>query len=395
MLTCHSMAVSRIHIGGYRSVRDLDLPLARVNVITGANGSGKSNLYQSLVLVAKAAQGGLAMAVTREGGTPSLLWAGGERIRYTRKKPAKRFQLAIETSTFSFEFSIGLPSPSSLPVMQAPKRPLFGNDPEVKEEKLWLKSETKPVLMMDRQGPTVWLRNAEGRMEEYAFALSKGESVLCQIMEPHRYPEVSAARQELLTWRFYHQFRTDSDSPLRYPQVGVHTDVLSQDGSDLAAAIETIIEIGDESFLNQIVAHAFRGATIRVEEANTLFSIFLDLPGLLRPLSLRELSDGQLRFLCLCAALLSPRPPALVALNEPETSLHPDLYAPLAELIARAARNSQIWVTTHSQLLAAEIAKHSQIKPVELTLVEGETRLANDPNLPRRPHRALHFSDTE
>ena len=249
--------------------------------------------------------------------------------------------------------------------------------------------------MMDRQGPTAWLRNVNGNMDEYAFALTKGESALCQIMEPHQYPEINAVRQQLLAWRFYHQFRTDAESPLRFPQIGVHTNVLSQDGSDLAAAIETIIEIGDEAFLTETIADAFRGAFVRVAEADTLFSVLLEMPGLLRPLSLREVSDGQLRFLCLCAALLSPRPPALIALNEPETSLHPDLYLPLAELIGRASRTSQIWVTTHSRLLAEQIAKHCQIQPTELTLVEGETRLANDPNLPRRPHRSLHSSNPD
>src|SRR4051794_35203835 len=45
--------------------------------------------------------------------------------------------------------------------------------------------------------------------------------------------------------------------------------------------------------------------------------------GLLRPLSGAELSDGTLRYLLWVAALLTPRPPALLVLNEPETSLHP------------------------------------------------------------------------
>lgn len=197
--------------------------------------------------------------------------------------------------------------------------------------------------MMDRRGPTVWMRATTGAMEEYAFSLLKHESALSQILEPHRYPELSMVRQNLLTWRFYHQFRTDAHSPLRYPQIGVHTDILSQDGSDLAAALEAIIEIGDEDTLAETVAEAFRGARIRIEEQNALFSLALEMPGLLRPLAARELSDGQLRFLCLCAALLSPRPPALITLNEPETSLHPALYAPLAALIGRASRTSQIW----------------------------------------------------
>ena len=61
------------------------------------------------------------------------------------------------------------------------------------------------------------------------------------------------------------------------------------------------------------------------------------MPGILRPLEARELSDGTLRYLCLIAALLSPRPATLLALNEPEMSLHPELMQPLAELIVLAS----------------------------------------------------------
>src|SRR5690348_1381295 len=106
------MPLTNLAVSGYRSVRDLSLPLKQVNVITGANGTGKSNLYQALMLVARAAAGQLARAIAEEGGTPSVLWAGGERIRYTRKKPPNRFRLAIETDTFAFSFAIGIPSPS-------------------------------------------------------------------------------------------------------------------------------------------------------------------------------------------------------------------------------------------------------------------------------------------
>jgi predicted ATPase len=380
------MPLTSLHVEGYRSLRDLSLPLKQVTVITGANGTGKSNLYQALALVARAAVGEFARAIGEEGGTPSVLWAGGERIRTTRKKPARQFRLAIDTDLFGFSFAIGLPSPSSLPIGS-----LFRCDPEVKDEKVWIHSGAKPVTMLDRRGPSAWLRNAAGAMDEYALQLLRHESTLSQIVEPHRYPEISVVRQALLTWRFYHQFRTDADSPLRRPQIGVHTSVLGPDASDLAAAIETILEIGDETGLREIVARAFSGARLLIDERETLFSVSLEAPGLLRPLTAREFSDGQLRFLCLCAALLSPRPPALIALNEPETSLHPDLYEPLAELIARASRNSQIWVTTHSRPLADHIAARTQTTPLELTLVEGETRLAGDPNTPRRPHRVLRF----
>src|SRR5437868_10891945 len=122
------MLVTRLNISGYRSLRDFSMPMQQVNIITGANGTGKSNLYQALMLVSRAAAGQFARAIAEEGGTPSVLWAGGERIRHTRKKPAKRFELAVETDLFGFSFAIGLPKPGSLP----PGRSLFGADPEVK-----------------------------------------------------------------------------------------------------------------------------------------------------------------------------------------------------------------------------------------------------------------------
>ena len=78
------------------------------------------------------------------------------------------------------------------------------------------------------------------------------------------------------------------------------------------------------------------------------FELQLGAHGLLRPLSAAELSDGTLRYLLLVAALLSPRPPGLMVLNEPETSLHPDLLAPLARLIGQAGGTTQIVVVSHS-----------------------------------------------
>jgi predicted ATPase len=77
--------------------------------------------------------------------------------------------------------------------------------------------------------------------------------------------------------------------------------------------------------------------------------------GLLRPLRAAELSDGSLRYLLLVAALLSPPPPELMVLNEPETSLHPDLRPPLSRLIAKVSRRSQIIVVSHAEHLVTAL----------------------------------------
>lgn len=311
--------------------------------------------------------------MAEEGGTPSVFWAGPEVVRYTRKKPRKRVIFAFESDGFGYELQAGLPAANSLAIGTK-----FDLDPEVKEEAIWPGGTRKRPLMLDRKGPSAWLRNNDGAFVEYPFQLLKHESVLSQILEPHLYPEISAVRQQMLSWRFYHHFRTDSGSPLRFPQIGVQTTVLSRDGSDLAAALQTILEIGDDVDLQETIASAFGGAKIRIESQATLFSLRLEIPGLLRPLHAREFSDGQLRFLCLTAALFSPRPPSLLALNEPETSLHPDVIDPLARLIVRAAKRTQIWITTHSQPLAELIERHSGIPRIRLSLSNGETKLARE-----------------
>jgi predicted ATPase len=207
------------------------------------------------------------------------------------------------------------------------------------------------------------------------MALSDSESVLSGLREPHRFPQISALRQEILGWRFYHSFRTDIDSPLRQPQTGVRTPVLNHDGSDLAPALQTIIEIGDGPALAEGIDRAFPGSSLAIRTGETRFSLFLQMPGFHRSFSALELSDGTLRYLCLLAALLSPRPPAVLALNEPETSLHPDLMEPLARLILRASRDTQLWITTHSEHLAALIGEQTGAEPVRLEKVDGETRI--------------------
>lgn len=155
--------------------------------------------------------------------------------------------------------------------------------------------------------------------------------------------------------------------------------MLSSDGSDLAAALQTIIEIGDVDELHKTIEEALDGAQLQVEVDKGVFYFYLKRQGIQRSFGARELSDGTLRFLCLVAALLTPRPPELLALNEPETSLHEDLLLPLARLIVNASSYSQIWITTHSEILANAIEDISGQASVALTMNEGETQVVGQP----------------
>ncbi len=85
----------------------------------------------------------------------------------------------------------------------------------------------------------------------------------------------------------------------------------------------------------------------------------LSFPDVPRPFSAHELAEGTLKDLCLLAALMGYRLPPLIALNEPEASLHPSLLAPLARLIARAAQRTRIWIVTHSEELANHLREET------------------------------------
>jgi predicted ATPase len=177
-----------------------------------------------------------------------------------------------------------------------------------------------------------------------------------------------------LSWRFYHHFPTDPRSALRQAVIGFWSPVLDADGGNLAANLQTLIECRNADPLHDAFQIAFPDCEWSPVDDAGRFQLRLLRPGLKRWLDASELSDGTLRFFCLCAALLSPKPPPLMILNEPEASLHPDLMAPLAELIARVSADTQLLIVTHSKELAAGIAKCCEVRIVDLISYKGQTR---------------------
>ena len=161
--------------------------------------------------------------------------------------------------------------------------------------------------------------------------------------------------------------------------------MLSDDGADLAAALQTIREIGDDAVLDATVDDAFPGSRLEITATAGRFEALMHQHGLLRPLRAAELSDGTLRYLLLTAALLTPRPPELLVLNEPETSLHPDLLPALGRLIGLAAERSQVVVVSHAARLIATLREVRGANLIELAKDFGETQVAGLADLERPP----------
>src|SRR6187402_428296 len=147
------MAIKELSVTSYRSIRDLRFRLRATNVLTGPNGCGKSNLYNSLFLLSKTASGGLGRAIAEEGGMASVLWAG-KRKKATKSEPV-RMTIAAMTDQFSYSMSCGLPSPPLPPSATA-----FGLDPEIKEEFVWFGALRRPSnTMFERSKSGTWVRD--------------------------------------------------------------------------------------------------------------------------------------------------------------------------------------------------------------------------------------------
>jgi predicted ATPase len=116
--------------------------------------------------------------------------------------------------------------------------------------------------------------------------------------------------------------------------------------------------------------------------ADGRFDLEMEQHGLLRPLKAAELSDGTLRYLLWVAALLTPRPPGLLVLNEPETSLHPDLLPALSRLIAQASERSQVIVVSHAPALVDALQALPSCHSTTLEKQFGQTGAAGEVESP-------------
>src|SRR5437764_3637858 len=117
--------LTAVAISNYRSLRKLIVPLKGLNVITGANGSGKSSFYRALRLLADTAQGRIVPSLAREGGLQSTLWAGPETVsravrrgdypvQGTRRKHPVSLRLGFASDEFGYLIDMGLPKHSSI-----------------------------------------------------------------------------------------------------------------------------------------------------------------------------------------------------------------------------------------------------------------------------------------
>ncbi|MEO0754834.1 MAG: AAA family ATPase [Pseudomonadota bacterium] len=369
----HTFAVE-----GYRSLRSLVVPLAQLTVVTGPNGSGKTSLYRALGLLRDLADDRIMTSIARDGGFETLMWAGPETIsramkagdvpiQGTTRKDRVALKIGIADDTASYAAELGLPA--------ALAGSFFNQDPEIKAETFWYGERPSPSrIIASRRAKFITKVGHHDDESGQSRPLESYESMLRNAVSKKLPWEVSDLQSQIRAWVFYDHFRVDPDAPAR--QFGLPTRAvrLDPDGGNLSSAIATILEIGNAEALAGEFEDAFDGSRLEVELSLGVLKVLVQQTGMLRPLELREVSDGTLRFLLTAAACLSPRPGPLTVFNEPEASLNRRLIPQLARLLARAAEDRQVIVVSHDRALVTALLD-AGAGLVELDKAFGETEL--------------------
>ena len=333
--------------------------LGALNVLIGANGSGKSNVVEALELL-RSTPVDFAQAIRDGGGPQEWLWKGEPRSR------CAALEVVLEAET-----------PTRQPLRYRIEFTAVQNRVEVLDEAI---ENTEPApgvtdvyfyYRFQRGRPAINVREpstvphfgaltAELRLSRRRHlrheTLLPGQSVLAQFRDADLYPEVTWLGQRFAGMQTFREWTFGRYAPLRRPQpADLPEDRLLPDAQNLALVLNQIQHRDGRRF-DDLLKRFFP----RFERMTTLVSggtvqFYLHETGFSSPVPPTRLSDGTIRFVALLATLLSPSPPPLVCIEEPELGLHPDAVALLAELLAEASDRMQIVVTTHSDALVSAL----------------------------------------
>ena len=326
--------IRKLTILGFKSIERQTIELGALNVLIGANGSGKSNLLSALSFFRASALGNMDALVKQLGGADRLLYHG--------KKATKACFFACEGDEFSYEQTL---------------IPVAGDRLEVAKEGL---SILESKVEWSDGGADISNLEEQLRDEENQHlkeALARGE--LSEEDVENQLSEFPSAKQQIEGWRRYHLHDTSATAAVKSTCKLDDNRYLREDASNLAAylywlklkqpteykRVVSIIQLATPYFEDFVLEPLRRNdQTIRLEWKQRNSDAYFDAD---------SLSDGTLRFVSLATLLNQPKwsMPSLIVIDEPELGLHPLAIRLLAEMLDAASEHTQILVATQSVTL--------------------------------------------
>lgn len=364
------MRIKQLKIEGFRSLKNVTWEPGDLNILIGPNGSGKSNLLRFLELMAVTAKGNLGKYIQSLGGMGAIVWDGQARdINFRLESDGEnpnhyKLQLARLGQT------------SSHVVLRELLTQVSHNATA---------DENEPIIFIKRtsggasvyEGPPPKKRRGirSERLNEGETLLSDSSNAFVPIRE------IFLFKNFLSSFAVYHDVVVHQYSEVRKPSVSRLEKHVDSDGQNLINVLHTLYTT-DREFERSVdtaMRAAFGGDYEKLvfpPAADQLIQLRVRWKSLKREQSAADLSDGTLRFLFLLTVLASPDPPPVIAIDEPETGLHPAMLPIIAEYAVEASLRAQVIITTHSpQLLDAFTDKNPTTTVTKWQ--DGETVLHN------------------
>lgn len=314
------MAIDRIYINNFKSIRQLDeFKIGSLNVLIGANGVGKSNFIAFFKLLNSISESKLPFYIANNGYADKVLHFG--------KKKSKELSGGI---FFRKE----------------------GGNPSNRYD-FTLKPDTANGLYFEKEigGFNVFL---EGYNENWDYISLESNGNKNSGLKEHSAQRFDYLKDYFEQFRIFHFHDTSSSAPLKQPSKLRDNAFLKEDGSNLAAFLYWISQKHPSNF--KLIEFAIRSVAPFFDKFNlqpdNLNSDLIFLSWLEKNsddyFDANNLSDGSIRFIALTTVLLQPKPPKTIIIDEPELGLHPSAIHKLASMIKMASAKSQIIISTQS-----------------------------------------------
>ena len=317
-----SLSLDKLTIHGFKSIRELEgLELKNLNILIGANGSGKSNLIAFFQMLKAQADGSLESYLNLNCGLKDLLYKGLD--------PASKIEIEAGFGESFYRLSLV---------------PGLGESYNVIENVV----ESVPFGTTEAEGG----EQSDEAMEEKLLAVGEGGRSYSND------DKLKAIHEAIRSWRVYHFHETGTMAAMRNSEIVQDNKYLRPDASNIAPFLLSLRDEAPFEYKRilsvcRMVAPFMEDLVLEPEQhgPKTRVSLTWKAKNTDYPMQAYHLSDGTIRFICLAAALLQPKLPPLIILDEPELGLHPTALHMLEELIHSAARKTQVIVATQSTLL--------------------------------------------
>ena len=318
------MPLDRVTIKGFKSIRSLeDFELKSLNVLIGANGSGKSNFVDFFRMMRAMMtlplpdlpRASLQAYISDGGGSDDFLFGG--------PKVTKLIEVKTMFGPNGYRFML-IPNVNETFIMYEEARYFSGSNTGWWE---FAGSTAEPQLLTDKDKP----------------GKHGGRNVGAYVYEA------------ISSWKIYHFHDTGKLSPMRRSETVDDYEYLRFDGANIAPFLYHL-KNADKRAYGQIVdtirlVTPFFDDFVLKSDKKEKVKLLWRQKGSDYPLKPHHLSDGTLRFICLTTALLQPEPPSTIIIDEPELGLHPYAIEILAELIQSSSKRMQVIISTQSPTL--------------------------------------------